>query len=109
MRPLVNRVGKDSCRCTGFSTLFFCYGGWEAGMKRTPLYKEHVALGARMVPFGEWEMPERYTSIIEEHRATRTAAGLFDLSHMGEFYISGAAATDLVQYLVTNDISALPL
>jgi aminomethyltransferase len=76
-------------------------------MKHTPLYEEHRALGARMIPFGEWEMPERYTSIIEEHNATRQAAGLFDLSHMGEFYISGAAATDLVQYLLTNDISGL--
>ncbi len=72
-------------------------------MKRTPLYDEHRALGARMIPFGEWEMPERYTGIIEEHHATRTAAGLFDLSHMGEFYISGPAASDLVGYLLTND------
>ncbi len=76
-------------------------------MKRTPLYEEHRALGARMIPFGEWEMPERYTSIIDEHNATRRAAGLFDLSHMGEFDISGVAARDLVQYLLTNDISAL--
>ncbi len=72
-------------------------------MKRTPLYDEHRALGARMIPFGEWEMPERYSGIIEEHHATRTAAGIFDLSHMGEFYISGPAASDLVGYLLTND------
>jgi aminomethyltransferase len=78
-------------------------------MKHTPLYQEHLKLGARMVSFGEWEMPERYTSIIEEHRATRTAAGLFDLSHMGEFLVSGAAAADLVQYLVTNDVATLPV
>ncbi len=72
-------------------------------MKRTPLYDEHRALGARMIPFGKWEMPERYTGIIEEHHATRGAAGIFDLSHMGEFYISGPAASDLVGYLLTND------
>ena len=78
-------------------------------MKHTPLYDEHRAMGARMIPFGEWEMPERYTGIIEEHNATRTAAGLFDLSHMGEMYVSGAAASDLVQYLLTNDISTLPV
>jgi aminomethyltransferase len=78
-------------------------------MKHTPLYDEHRAMGARMIPFGEWEMPERYTGIIEEHNATRAAAGLFDLSHMGEIYVSGAAASDLVQYLLTNDISALPV
>jgi aminomethyltransferase len=78
-------------------------------MKHTPLYDEHRAMGARMIPFGEWEMPERYTGIIEEHNATRTTAGLFDLSHMGEIYVSGAAASELVQYLLTNDISALPV
>ena len=66
-------------------------------------------MGARMIPFGEWEMPERYTSIIEEHHATRLAAGLFDLSHMGEIYVSGAAAAELAQYLLANDISALPV
>src|SRR5918911_519631 len=69
-------------------------------MKHTPLYDEHRALDARMIPFGEWEMPERYT---------RTTAGLFDLSHMGEIYVSGVAASDLVQYLLTNDISTLPV
>ena len=78
-------------------------------MKHTALYEEHSRLGARMIPFGDWEMPERYTGIIEEHRATRTAAGLFDLSHMGEFLVSGAAAGDLVQRLVTNDVATLPV
>ena len=76
-------------------------------MKHTPLYHEHLALGARMIPFGEWEMPERYAGVIAEHRATRTAAGMFDVSHMGEIYISGVGATDLVQYLLTNDVSSL--
>jgi aminomethyltransferase len=61
-----------------------------------------------MAPFGGWDMPIDYGSIIEEHKATRTAAGLFDLSHMGEFYVTGAAAFDLVTTLITNDPSTLP-
>jgi aminomethyltransferase len=60
-------------------------------------------MGARMAPFGGWEMPIDYGSIVEEHHATRRAAGLFDLSHMGEFFVSGPGALDLVSALVTND------
>ena len=57
-------------------------------LKRTPLYAEHLALGARLVPFSGWEMPVQYSSILEEHRAVRTHAGLFDVSHMGEFKVA---------------------
>ena len=63
-----------------------------APLKRTPLYDAHVKAGARMVPFGGWEMPVQYTGIIEEHRAVRGAVGLFDISHMGEFEIEGGEA-----------------
>jgi aminomethyltransferase len=76
-------------------------------LKRTPLYQEHVAAGARMVPFGGWEMPVQYTGIIEEHRATRTAVGLFDVSHMGEFEAEGPGALAALQHLTTNDVAAL--
>ena len=75
--------------------------------KRTPLYAEHVAAGARMVPFGGWEMPVQYTGIIEEHRTTRSAAGLFDVSHMGEFEVDGPGALAALQHLTTNDVAAL--
>ena len=61
-------------------------------MLRTPLYDEHRSLGARMVEFSGWEMPVQYAGVIEEHRAVRTAAGLFDLSHMGEIEVTGAGA-----------------
>jgi len=74
-------------------------------LKRTPLYASHIALGARMVPFGGWEMPVQYSGIIEEHRAVRTRAGLFDVSHMGEVALAGPGAGPLVQRLVTNDLS----
>src|SRR5579875_2308027 len=78
-------------------------------LKRTPLYEAHRAAGARMGPFGGWEMPIQYTGIIEEHRAVRTAAGLFDVSHMGEIEIKGPGAVSLIQHLVTNDVGALQL
>jgi aminomethyltransferase len=76
-------------------------------LKRTPLYAAHVARGARMVPFGGWEMPVQYSGIMEEHRAVRTHAGLFDVSHMGEVDLAGPGAGPLVQRLVTNDIDRL--
>ena len=78
-----------------------------ASLKRTPLYHEHVAAGARMVPFGGWEMPVQYSGIIEEHRTTRSAVGLFDVSHMGEFEIEGPGALAALQQLTTNDVASL--
>ncbi|MBI4588819.1 MAG: glycine cleavage system aminomethyltransferase GcvT [Candidatus Rokubacteria bacterium] len=79
----------------------------EAPLKRTPLYAVHVKAGARMVPFGGWEMPLQYAGIVEEHRAVRRAVGLFDVSHMGEFEISGPGALAVLQPLTTNDVGAL--
>ena len=76
-------------------------------LKRTPLYELHLKLGARMVPFGGWEMPVQYTGVIEEHRAVRQAAGLFDVSHMGEFEVSGPQALDLIQLVSTNNAAKL--
>src|SRR5437867_12938897 len=66
-------------------------------LKRTPLRDVHVKAGARMVPFGGWEMPVQYTGIVDEHRAVRRAVGLFDISHMGEFEIDGPDALAIVQ------------
>src|SRR5262245_55402121 len=76
-------------------------------LKRTPLRDVHVAAGARMVPFGGWDMPVQYTGIVEEHRAVRRAAGLFDISHMGEFEVEGPGALHAVQRLCSNDASGL--
>jgi len=77
---------------------------------RTPLYEEHVALGARMVPFAGWEMPIQYPSgIVNEHRAVRAAAGMFDLSHMGEIYLRGPGAGAAADLLVSSDIAGLEL
>jgi aminomethyltransferase len=76
-------------------------------LRHTPLHAVHVAAGARMVPFGGWDMPVQYTGIIEEHRAVRTRAGLFDVSHMGEAEMTGPGAVSLVQRLVTNDLSRI--
>src|SRR5215213_6262668 len=76
-------------------------------LKRTPLYEAHVSIGARMVDFAGWEMPVQYAGPIPEHMAVREAAGLFDVSHMGEIEIVGAGALDLVQRLTTNDAAKL--
>jgi len=75
--------------------------------KRTPLYEAHISLGARMVEFAGWEMPVQYSGHIQEHMAVREAAGLFDISHMGEVEIRGADALALVQKVTTNDASKL--
>jgi aminomethyltransferase len=75
--------------------------------KTTVLYPNHVALGAKMVEFGGWEMPVQYKSILEEHRAVRTTAGLFDVSHMGELEISGPDSLAFLQRLLTNDLAKM--
>ena len=76
-------------------------------LKRTALFEAHQKLGARLIDFGGWEMPVQYTSIVEEHHAVRKAAGMFDISHMGEVTISGAAAADFLNHVLTNDIKKL--
>jgi aminomethyltransferase len=75
--------------------------------KRTPLYEEHIKLGANIVPFAGWDMPVSYTAVIEEHTATRNAAGLFDTSHMGEFEVTGPQSVDFLQSIVTNDVGKM--
>jgi aminomethyltransferase len=76
-------------------------------LKRTPLYAAHQKLGARLVEFGGWEMPVQYSSIVEEHLAVRNAAGLFDISHMGEIFVQGPASTDFLNEILTNDAGKL--
>ncbi len=78
-----------------------------ATLRRTPLHACHVEAGARMVGFAGWDMPVQYTGVIEEHRAVRQAAGLFDVSHMGEVRVRGAGATAFVQRLTPNDVARL--
>lgn len=76
-------------------------------LKRTPLFNAHQKLGAKLIDFGGWEMPVQYTSITEEHLAVRKAAGIFDISHMGEVTVSGAASVDFLNRALTNDIRKL--
>ncbi len=78
-----------------------------ATLKETPLADAHRKLGARMVDFAGWNMPVQYKSIVVEHHATRTKAGLFDVSHMGEFIVTGDGAFEFIQYLIANDLSKL--
>ncbi len=78
-------------------------------LKRTPLYEQHRMLGARIVEFSGWEMPVQYSGILAEHEAVRTRAGLFDVSHMGEFNVEGADAQTFLNYLVPNDVARLAI
>src|SRR5450631_2984796 len=75
--------------------------------RRTPLYQAHRALGARLVDFAGWEMPVQYTSVITEHEAVRNAAGLFDVSHMGEVEFRGPGALESANGLITNDLARI--
>jgi len=79
----------------------------ESEPRRTPLYERHVAAGGRMVPFAGWTLPVQYAGVIEEHRAVRSAAGLFDVSHMGEIRVAGPGAEALLQRLTPNDVAKL--
>ena len=79
----------------------------DTGLRRTPLYARHRALGGKMVPFAGWEMPIQYAGIVSEHRAVRGVAGLFDLSHMGEFFFEGAGALRALDGLISSDIAGL--
>ena len=76
-------------------------------LKRTPLRDFHAAHGARLVDFAGWEMPVQYRSILEEHKAVRRTAGLFDVSHMGEVDVRGPGAAKFLNHLVTNDVAKL--
>jgi len=81
----------------------------EEHLKKTPLYDEHVALNARMVPFGGWSMPVQYEGIIDEHAHTRNAVSIFDISHMGEFIVEGDCVTSGLDFLVTMNLVDLSL
>lgn len=76
-------------------------------LKRTPLYEEHVKLGAKIVEFGGFEMPVQYKGIIDEHNVVRKKAGLFDVSHMGEIEVRGRGAKKFIQKLITNNIEKI--
>src|SRR5438034_4517604 len=76
-------------------------------MKNTPFTQKHIALGAKMAEFAGYNMPISYTGINDEHAAVRNNAGVFDVSHMGEFILKGANALDLIQRVATNDAAKL--
>jgi aminomethyltransferase len=79
----------------------------ETALRRTPLFDRHVEAGARIVPFAGWEMPVQYEGIIPEHLAVRTAAGVFDVSHMGQLELRGAGALAFAQRMLSNDLDRI--
>ena len=76
-------------------------------LNHTPLHKCHVELKAKMVDFGGWHMPLSYGKVVDEHKTVRSQCGIFDVSHMGELFISGSESTSLLQFVLTNDVNAL--
>ena len=76
-------------------------------LRQSPLREVHVELGGKLVPFAGWEMPVRYGSILEEHQAVRQGAGVFDISHMGQFFVTGEQAAAWLDGLLTNEVGAL--
>jgi len=105
----------DTSFCKNLSTVYsplstkstFATFIYFRSMKSTPFLQKHIALGAKMVEFAGYNMPISYTGINDEHNAVRTNAGVFDVSHMGEFIIKGPDALDLIQRVTTNDASVL--
>jgi aminomethyltransferase len=81
----------------------------EVAQKRTPLYDEHVRLGAKIVPFAGWLMPVQYTSIVEEHQAVRNSVGIFDISHMGQLIVEGSDARAWLNTMLTNNLDKLDI
>src|ERR1044072_4436136 len=79
----------------------------EEAPNKTPLYDEHVRLGARMVPFAGWLMPVQYLSIVEEHQAVRNNVGIFDISHMGKLIVDGTGACAWLNTMLTNNVGKL--
>ena len=79
----------------------------ETAPRKTPLYDEHVRLGAKMVPFAGWLMPVQYTSIVNEHQAVRNDLGIFDISHMGQFVVDAAGARQWLNTMLTNNTNQL--
>lgn len=78
-------------------------------LKRTALFEEHQRMGGRLIDFGGWELPVQYTGVLDEHTACRTAAGLFDVSHMGEVHAEGAQAEAYLNYLVSNNVAKIAI
>jgi len=76
----------------------------DAAQKTTPLYDEHVRLGAKMIPFGDWIMPVQYSGIIDEHQAVRKNVGVFDISHMGQLIATGPATAGWLNEMLTNNV-----
>ena len=109
-----NAVSEDKPYFIGISSEvwkealpLFEWSDTEGPLKRTALYEVHKSLGGRMVPFAGWEMPVQYSGIYEEHLATRNAAGLFDVSHMGVYEVRGADAASFLDTICGNDCGAL--
>src|SRR5207247_8396006 len=100
-------AAESAGNCANFPFPMAAPAAAPVALKRTPLYDLHRELGAKMVDFGGWDMPVQYSGILEEHRAVRERVGLFDVSHMGEFDVTGPDALTCLQRLTPNDVAKL--
>ena len=100
-------MGGRAELCANFPFPMAAPAAAPTALRRTPLYDLHRELGAKLIDFGGWEMPVQYAGILEEHRAVRERVGLFDVSHMGEFDVTGADALAFLQRLTPNDVAKL--
>src|ERR1044071_563480 len=103
-RIQVNHSARGRLRCHSRSLVWRVT---QAAPRKTPLYEEHVRLGARMVSFAGWLMPVQYTSIVDEHQAVRNNVGIFDISHMGQLIVDGAGGRDWLNGMLTNNVDKL--
>src|ERR1041385_6291976 len=103
-RPLRERSFKaeQSLLSVSIRVYPWLHTGPATMLKRTPLYAAHQKLSGRLIEFGGWEMPVQYSSIVDEHLAVRRAAGLFDISHMGEVLVSGTGALEFLNHPLPN-------
>ena len=93
--------------CRGHGSFRYSGAVENQNLKRTPLHAAHLRAGARMVPFGGWDMPVQYAGLKAEHQAVRENVGMFDVSHMGQFRFRGPGALDFLQHVTPNDVSKL--
>jgi aminomethyltransferase len=100
-------LDKDYIPCIQFFKMRGSLMSSSEKLKITTLYEEHVALGARMVPFAGWNMPVQYSGVVEEHKCVRNSVGIFDVSHMGEFNVTGRGALEFLQIMTLNDVSKI--
>jgi aminomethyltransferase len=109
MKPAIGRAGRGLLTLAALQVGRYLPAPMSEALRRTPLFSQHQALGGRIVPFAGYELPVQYSGVTEEHNAVRRAAGLFDVSHMGELTLDGPGAVGALDHIVTGSIGKLAI